>query len=119
MIPLPCYPFPLTDEQYVLLKAAKMSLESPVKVLPVEANPESPGRVLCFGTLPPFYPANGVAPIAPANLGRLESYVTALRFWFDQTDPHVYGSEHWLSVFMGCDVQYHHSEDETGRWFYE
>lgn len=115
-LPIPVHPWPMSLERLELLKAAKASLNSEIKIIPVESAPGSPGRVLCFGEMPPDYPADGLAPIAPQNVDKVDSIAAALAFWLNPwSDSRQYAAEFWLGAVMGCEVRYSHDEDDTGK----
>lgn len=52
--PLPLWPWPLAPEIEDLTKRAFVSLGLPFSVIPVQAVPGEPGRILALGALPPF-----------------------------------------------------------------
>lgn len=117
-IPLPVWPRGITAERMELLKQAKATLNSPIRILPVPADYGSPHRVLCFGEMPPFVAKT--VPIRPENVSSVDSIAKALQFWLDPwADPHQFAEEFWLGSVMGCDVKYHHSEDQTGKVYYD
>lgn len=110
-LPLPVYPWPLSDERMELLKQAKARIDTPIRVVPVEAAYGSPGRVLSFGATPPFICKS--APIAAQNVDNVDSIERALRFFLDPwADERMFGEEHWLSNMLGCDVTLVRVEDE-------
>lgn len=102
-VPLPVYPYPLTDAQLAILKQAKASIDTDVLVVPVEAHPGSPGRVLSFGVRPPWLCK--CAPIAAENVNRVESVAAALRFWLDDHGSDAYGEAWWLGSLWGVPVR--------------
>lgn len=77
LIPLPVWPFPVSPEREMLIRAAKASLGLPYRIQHVKAEPGSPGRVLAFGELPPHLCE--AALIRPDNVDNLESVTAALR----------------------------------------
>lgn len=112
-LPLPVFPWPVTDERLQLLKEAKGRLDTDVKVIPVEAAYGSPGRVLCFGALPPFICKT--APIAAGNENSVDSIEGALRYWLEDFGDTRFDEAHWLSGMLGCNVTLLAEEDETGK----
>lgn len=113
-IPLPVFPWPISEARMALLKEAKARIDIPIRVVPVEAAYGSPGRVLAFGLTPPFICKT--APIAPQNVQNVDSIENALRFWLSPwSDERLFDEAHWLSNVMGCDVTLVAEEDETGK----
>lgn len=110
-MPLPVYPWPVSEARMDLLKAAKARIDTPIRIVPVEAVYGSPGRVVCFGLTPPFICKT--APIAPQNVENVDSIERALRFWLNPfSDESMFDEAHWLSNVMGCDVTLVRIEDE-------
>ena len=54
IIPLQIYPWPVSPELMEHIRRAKQSINLDAKVLPTEAVPGGPSRVLALGSLPPF-----------------------------------------------------------------
>lgn len=54
IIPLQIHPWPPSDEQMGLIREAKVSLNTDVKVMPTRAAPGTHARVLALGELPPW-----------------------------------------------------------------
>jgi hypothetical protein len=106
-LPLPCFPWPLSDARLALLKAAKASLDSPLKIVPVEAAYGSPGRVLCFGETPDWLCAT--APIRPENVDSVTSIAGALNLCLGELEgwaPSEQFSEAWLlGKWLGGEVR--------------
>lgn len=116
-MPLPVYPWPISEARMALLREAKSRIDTPIRIVPVEAAYGSPGRVLSFGLTPPFICKS--APIAPENVQNVDSIERALRFWLNPfSDERQFGEEHWLSVQMGCDVVLVREEDEERGVFF-
>lgn len=110
-MPLPVFPWPISEARMGLLKAAKARIDTPIRVVPVEAVYGSPGRVLTFGLTPPFICKT--APIAPQNVESVDSVERALRFWLNPfSDERQFAEDHWLSNVLGCDVVLVRIEDE-------
>lgn len=101
---VPVHPWPLTPERDALLRQAKASLDLDVLMRPVEAVPESPGRVLSFGGRPPF--AHCYAPIRPENVDKVESIAGALRFCLTQPEGAPFDEAAWFSEVMGGEVRF-------------
>ncbi|MBT2484837.1 MULTISPECIES: hypothetical protein [unclassified Microbacterium] len=113
-MPLPVYPWPISEARMALLREAKARIDIPIRVVPVEAAHGSPGRVLCFGLTPPFMCKT--APIAPQNVLSVDSIENALRFWLNPfSDERQFDEAHWMSNVMGCDVTLVAEEDHTGK----
>ncbi|WP_054681209.1 hypothetical protein [Microbacterium sp. No. 7] len=106
-IPLPVHPWPLSAERLAILKAAKALIDTPIRVIPVEAAYGTPGRVLCLGDWPPFL--CDFAPVRPENVDSIESVAAALRFVLGGGEAR-WGDEQLLSKWMGVAVGYSHSE---------
>lgn len=114
LLPLPVWPWPLSAERLELLKTAKERIETPIRVIPVEAAYGSPGRVLCFGVLPDFFCKT--IPIRGENVASVDSIEAALRAWLDPWFPeNQFAEEFWLGAMMGCDVRLIAEEDESGK----
>lgn len=112
-LPLPIYPWEPSPERMQLIREAKGRIDTPIKIVPVQAAYGSPGRVLCFGSLPPFLCKS--VPIAPANVDNVDSIEAALRAWLDPwADLSQYDEAFQLGFWMGADVQLSHEEDELG-----
>ncbi len=75
--PLPCHPWPVAPEHLALMKRAKAELDLPYQIVPVEAVPGSPGRVLALGSRPPQ--CSDVVMVAPAFVGVYEAIREAMR----------------------------------------
>lgn len=120
LVPVPIYPWPMEPARLELLKQAKALLDLPYKIVPVEAVPGSPGRVLAW--LRPWWLCR-YAPIKPLNAENVQSIAAALKFALEadsgRTNDRRFNEEHWLTSVMGVDVKYSHSEDDTGGIFYE
>lgn len=115
-IPLPVFPFPMSAERTQLLQQAKAHIDTPIKVLPVQAAYGSPGRVLCFGSLPPFVAKT--IPISPANVDNVDSIEAALRAWLDPfADLKRFDEAFQLGYWMGAEVKLAWTEDENGPVF--
>jgi hypothetical protein len=113
---LPVFPWPLSPERDALLRAAKARIDTPIKIVPVEAMYGSPGRVLCFGALPPFLAKT--LPISPQNVDSIDSIERALRAWLDPwADLRQFDEAFQMGFWMGCDVRLSHEEDESGVVF--
>lgn len=54
VVPLQVYPWPVSDEQMLVLREAKESLNIGTKVLPTEAVVGMHARVLALGSVPPW-----------------------------------------------------------------
>jgi len=119
MAPLPVHPWPISAERMALLREAKTQLDTDLKVLPVEAVPGSEGRILAFGEVPPFF--SETVLIRPENTEKVESVMRALEFWLTAPEgtEGSFTSEMWLAAAFGVPVTYRHSEDETGKVFWE
>ncbi|WP_217182679.1 hypothetical protein [Streptomyces sp. AC495_CC817] len=97
-----------------LLKAAKARIDTPIRVIPVEGAYGSPGRILSFGSPPPFLAK--VVPIRPENVDNVASIEAALRWWLDPWSDERQFDEAWLmSQWMGCEVRLVAEEDHTGK----
>lgn len=109
--PLPLWPHSLSPEQLALIKRAKLEVGPSFDVLPSPAVPESPGRILAFGEVPPFLCESVL--IAPENVDRYESVLAAMRFWLTapEREPGTITPEMWLSHVMGCNVIYLGNEE--------
>ena len=81
MIPVPIHPWPPTPADLELLKAVKATLDLPYKIVPVEALPGSPGRVLAFREDTPLLVDSAVVT-DPGNTAALQ---TALSWVLDPT----------------------------------
>jgi hypothetical protein len=115
-LPLPIHPWPMSAERTQLLQQAKARIDTPIKVIPVQAAYGSPGRVLCFGSLPPFIAKT--IPISPANVDSVDSIEAALRAWLDPFFPSdKFGEEFQLGVWMGAEIKLAWTEDENGPVF--
>lgn len=115
-IPLPMHPWPPSPERMALLQQAKARIDSPIKVIPVEAGYGSPGRVLCFGGVPPFLCKT--IPIQPQNVDNVDSIEAALRAWLDPWFPaDRFAEEFLLGVWMGAEVKQVGVEDQFGVRF--
>lgn len=102
-IPLPTLPFPIPEDRLALMKQARAMLpDIDAVIVPVEAFPGSPGRPLCFGCRPLWY--GKYAPIAPANVNRVESIAAAMRLALEGEDDERYDEASWLSEALGCEV---------------
>lgn len=102
--PLPIWPHTVTPEQLEMVRRAKLEVGVSYAVQPAPAAVGSPGRILCFGELPPFICESVL--IHPDNVNRYESILGALRFWLT-APPGEDGSideAAWLSTVMGCEV---------------
>lgn len=102
-VPLAVLPWPIPADRLALMKEARATLtDIDAVIAPVEAFQGSPGRPLCFGCRPPWY--GKYAPIAPANVGRVESIAAAMRLALDGEDDERYIESDWLSEALGCEV---------------
>lgn len=87
-----------------MVKRAKLEVGVSYAVQPAPAVLGSPGRILCFGEVPPFLCESVL--IGPENVDRYESVLAALRFWLTAPEG-AQGSiteAAWLSGVMGCEV---------------
>lgn len=102
--PLPIWPHTITPEQLDMIKRAKLEVGVSFSVQPAPAVLGSPGRILAFGEVPPFYCETVL--IAPENVERYESVLGALRFWLTAPEgsPGSITEAAWLSGVMGCEV---------------
>lgn len=115
-MPLPVWPWPMSPERDALMREAKSRIDTPIKIAPVQAMYGSPGRVLCFGSLPPFLCKS--LPISPANVDNVDSIERALRDWLDPwSDLRQFDEAFQLGYWMGCSIQLVHEEDEHGVMF--
>lgn len=114
VVPLPLWPHSLSQEQLALIKRAKLEVGPSFDVLPSPAVPESPGRILAFGEVPPFLCESVL--IAPENVLRYKSILAAMRFWLSapEGEAGTVTPEMWLSHVMGCNVIYLGNEEVTG-----
>lgn len=105
-LPLAIHPWPPSDAHLATLRAAKASLNSPLKIIPAEAAYGSPGRVLCFGEMPDFLCRT--APIRPENTSNAASVAEALKLCLGEMEgwaPDARFDETWLlSQWMGAEV---------------
>lgn len=102
-LPLAVLPFPIPEDRLALMKQARALLtDIDAVIIPVEAFPGSPGRPLCFGCRPPWY--GKYAPIAPANVDRVESIAAAMRLALQGEDDGRFDEASWLSEALGCEV---------------
>ncbi|MFT4258026.1 hypothetical protein [Microbacterium sp.] len=113
VIPLPVFPWPVSEARMGLLKAAKARISTDVRIVPQEAAYGSPGRVLAWGAVPPFTCKS--VPIRAENAESIDSIEAALRFWLEDFGDTCF-DEAWLySQWMGCDVRLVHEEDQAGK----
>lgn len=103
-VPLPTLPWPIPADRLALMKQARALLtDIDAVIVPVEALPGSPTRPLCFGCRPPWY--GKYAPIAPANVNRVESIAAAMRLAVeDDAEDTRFDEAAWLSDALGCEV---------------
>ena len=114
VLPLPIYPWPITDEQMGMLKRAKAEADVPFLVYPQEALPGGPGRVLAIGQVPDF--ACDAVYIQLMNVTRYESIRDALHYWLKGEEvPPTVSMESWLSAVMGCEVKMIGEEERDAR----
>ena len=115
VFPVAVYPWPLSAERDALLRRAKAALNIQLKIFPTPAVPGSPGRVLAFGAVPPWF-AESVL-IAPENTGSEESVSNALSFLLTAPPgaPGSFTGEMWLSAVMKCKVHFKGEEAFTPR----
>ena len=106
-IPLPVWPHSAIEEHIDVLKQAKASLNSGLKIKPEPAYYGSPGRVLCFGETPDFLAT--LAPVRAENVGNVASVAAALKLCLAEMegwhpDPR-FGEDWLLSKWMGAEVR--------------
>ena len=103
-VPVPCYPWPLSDGQMETLRSAKASLDLEYRIMPVQAFPGSPGRVLCYGRPAPFYTESVVVGVG--NELKVDSVKAALRFLLEAPEGAEggFGEQAWLEAVLGCSV---------------
>lgn len=106
VVPVPVFPWPLSAERDTLLRRAKAALNIQLKIFPTPAVPGSPGRVLAFGAVPPWF-AESVL-VAPENVGNVASVSKALSFLLTAPPgtPGSFTGEMWLSAVMKCKVHF-------------
>jgi hypothetical protein len=107
----------MAPERMELLKQAKARIDTGVKIIPVAAAYGSPGRVLCFGSLPDFMCR--VVPIRPENVDNIDSIEAALRAWFS---PFAIPDTQWaeeflLGAWMNAEIKLGWEENEHGPVF--
>ena len=115
--PLAIYPFPPTDADLSLIKAAKAQLDLPYLVVPVRAVPGGPVRVLALRETPDF-----LCDYAQVTqLDRPESMLAALRWVLDDTldDKRATLIIDQLRAIFGVEVHEisGYAEDEDGDHF--
>lgn len=100
-VPLPVYPA-ATPERVAVLRAAKASIDTDVKVVPVNAEPGSPGAVFAFGERP-----NALTEyvlVRPDGVEDVSRVAAALEFWLAGGKTH--DEADWLGAVMGCGVTF-------------
>lgn len=110
IVPVPVHPWPVPPEREALIRAAKISLDTDVKIRLVAPDPGVPTRVLAFGERPKHFCR--WAPIRPGNTESVASIAAALRFVLEGDADERWGEAAWLSDVMGCDVRFSHVEEE-------
>lgn len=82
-----------------------MMLQTEDKIIPVGAEPGTPGRVLAFGVLPDFFCTSVF--IKPENVDNVESVSKALSFLLGAPDgaSGLFSESDWLSAVMGVPVR--------------
>lgn len=105
VLPLPIWPHDMSDERMEMLKRAKSEVAVDYQVMPVPAVPGSPGRVLAFGEVPPFF--SEVVFIRLENVANYEAVKGAVEFWLTcEAEPPSISEEQWLSAAMGVPVRF-------------
>ena len=105
-LPLPIFPWPMSPERTALLRRAFEEIAPPFDILPSPAEPTSPGRILAFGRIQPFY-HDATVLIRPENVDNYDSILGALRHVLTAPAgaPVTMNGEQWLSAVMGAPVK--------------